>query len=43
MSPLDEFGFLDATAVADLVRKKEVKPIELLDAAVTRIERLNPM
>ncbi len=33
---------LDATAQADLVRRKEVKPIELVEAAITRIERLNP-
>ncbi len=33
---------LDATAQADLVRRKEVKAIELVDAAIDRIERLNP-
>jgi amidase len=33
---------LDATAQAELVRKKEVKPIELVEAAVDRIERVNP-
>src|SRR5207247_754347 len=33
---------LDATAQADLVRRREVKPIELVDAAIRRIERLNP-
>jgi amidase len=33
---------LDATAQAELVRKKEVKPIELVDAAIERIERVNP-
>jgi amidase len=33
---------LDATAQAELVRKKEVKPIELVDAAIDRIERVNP-
>ncbi len=32
----------DAMALADLVRRKEVKPIELVDAAIDRIERLNP-
>ncbi len=42
MSPIDEYGSLDALALADLVRKKEVKPIELVDAAIDRIERLNP-
>lgn len=38
----DELAFMDATAQADLVRRKEVKPIELVDAAIERIERLNP-
>jgi amidase len=33
---------LDATAQAELVRKKEAKPIELVDAAIERIERVNP-
>ncbi|WP_375589932.1 amidase family protein [Hoeflea alexandrii] len=32
----------DATALADLVRKGEVSPGELLETAITRIERLNP-
>ncbi len=38
----DELAFLDATAQAELVRRKQVKPIELVDAAIARIERLNP-
>ncbi len=37
-----EFAFMDATAQAELVRRKEVKPAELVDAAIERIERLNP-
>ncbi len=37
-----ELAFMDATAQADLVRRKEVKPIELVDAVIERIERLNP-
>jgi amidase len=39
---MDEYGSLDAVALAELVRKKEVKPIELVEAAIERIERLNP-
>ncbi|MFQ5520955.1 MAG: amidase [Candidatus Methylomirabilia bacterium] len=39
---MKELSFLDATAQAELVRKKEVKAIELVDAAIERIERLNP-
>ncbi|UCD57237.1 MAG: amidase [Candidatus Hydrogenedentota bacterium] len=42
MAKSDEFAFLDATAQAELVRRKEVKAIELVDAAIGRIERLNP-
>lgn len=33
---------LDATAQADLVRTGEASPVELVDAAVARIEKLNP-
>jgi len=38
----DEFAWLDATAQADLVRTKQVKPDELVDAALARIDELNP-
>jgi amidase len=34
---------LDATAQAELVRNKEIEALELVDAAIERIERLNPM
>src|SRR5947209_2548456 len=34
---------LDATAQAELVRKREIHPIELLEAVIERIERLNPI
>lgn len=33
---------LDATAQAELVRRGEVQPSELVDAAIARIEQLNP-
>ncbi len=39
---MDDIALLDGTAQADLVRRKQVKPIELVDAAIERIERLNP-
>jgi amidase len=39
---VDDFDHFDATALADLVRRREVKPIELVDAAIERIERLDP-
>ncbi len=42
MAISEDVAFLDATAQAELVRKKVVKPIELVDAAIERIERLNP-
>jgi amidase len=39
---MNDIAFLDATAQAELVRTKQVKPIELVDGAIERIERLNP-
>ena len=42
MGNRNEFARLDATAQAELVRNKSVKPIELVDAAIERIEELNP-
>ena len=41
MGPLDDVGSLDATPQAALVRKNEVSPSELVEAAIARIERLN--
>jgi amidase len=37
----DELATLDARAQAELVRRKQVTPLELVDAAIARIERLN--
>lgn len=42
MGLAEELGFMDACAQAELVRRKEVQPIELVNAAIERIERLNP-
>jgi amidase len=39
---MNDIAFLDATAQAELVRTRQVKPIELVEAAIERIERLNP-
>ena len=39
---MDEWMSLDATAQAELVRKKEVTAKELVEAALQRIEQLNP-
>jgi len=42
MGNLQELTWLDATAQAELIRRKEVKPIELVDAAIERIDKVNP-
>ncbi|HWM22451.1 MAG TPA: amidase family protein [Ilumatobacteraceae bacterium] len=39
---MDEYADLDATALGELVRRGDVKPIELVDEAIARTERLNP-
>jgi amidase len=41
MTP-SELGTLDATAQADLVRRRELSPRELVDAAIVRLETVNP-
>ncbi len=38
----DSLAWLDATAQADLVRRAELSPAELVDAAIARIEKLDP-
>jgi amidase len=38
----DDLAILDATAQAELVRRGDISPVELVDAAITRIEKLNP-
>lgn len=38
----DDFSHMDATGQAALVTRGEVAPIELVEAAIARIERLNP-
>jgi amidase len=39
---MTELTWLDATAQAELVRSGEASPVELVDAAIGRIEELNP-
>jgi amidase len=39
---VDDLAFLDATAQTELVRSGELTPIELVDAAITRVEKVNP-
>ena len=37
-----ELSTMDATAQAELVRTRELTPLELVDAAIARIESVNP-
>ncbi|MFO1015567.1 MAG: amidase family protein [Caulobacteraceae bacterium] len=39
---METYSDYDAVGLAELVRKGEVTPAELTDAAITRIEKLNP-
>ncbi len=39
---MDDLMYLDATAQAELVRNGELQAIDLVDAAIERIEKLNP-
>jgi amidase len=41
MTEPSDLALLDATAQAELVRRKEVSPLELVDAAIERAERVN--
>jgi len=38
----DELAWTDATGQAELVRQGEITPSELVEAAITRVEQLNP-
>jgi len=42
MVSMDELISYDATGLATLVRQKQIKAIELVDASIERIERFNP-
>src|SRR5690606_27090550 len=42
VSGFDAYGRHDALGLAALVRRREVQPVELLDAAIERLERVNP-
>lgn len=39
---MNDFERYDATGLAELVRRGDATPLDLVDAAITRIERLNP-
>ena len=38
----DDLAFLDATAQADLVRRRDATALELVEGAIARIEKVNP-
>src|SRR5512140_830539 len=38
----DNFAELDATAQAELIRRRAATPLELVDSAIARIESVNP-
>lgn len=42
MSGFADYARYDGLGLAELVRKKEVKPSELVEEAISRIEKLNP-
>jgi len=42
MSSFNDYDKYDGLGLSELVRKKEVKPSELIEEAINRIERLNP-
>jgi amidase len=42
MSGFSEYDRYDGLGLAELVRRKEVKPAELVEEAINRIEKLNP-
>ena len=42
MSDFSEYDNYDGLGLAELVRKKEVKPSELVEQAISHIEKLNP-
>jgi amidase/aspartyl-tRNA(Asn)/glutamyl-tRNA(Gln) amidotransferase subunit A len=42
MGDTDELASLSASELADRIRRREVSPVEVVDAAIGRIERRNP-
>src|ERR1044072_2478611 len=39
---MNELNFLSASRLADLIRTKEVSPVEVVEAHIARIEEINP-
>ena len=42
MASTNDLGLMDATAQAELVRGRQISALELVDAAIERIEQVNP-
>lgn len=42
MGKYEDLALMDATAQAELVKKGEVSPLELVDVAISQIEEINP-
>ena len=42
MRGFSDYGEYDGMGLAELVKKHEVKPVELVDEAISRIDKLNP-
>ncbi len=42
MVPNDEFAYMTATELAAQIRRRELSPVELIDATIDRIEKRNP-
>lgn len=42
MSLSEDIALMDATAQAEVIRRKEINPVELLESTIDTIERLNP-
>ena len=42
MTGFNEYDKYDGLGLAELVRNKQVKPVELIEEAITRIDRYNP-
>jgi amidase len=43
MEPFREYGSFDAVGLAELVEQGEVRPLELVEAAASRIDEVNPV
>lgn len=40
---VDELAYMPATKLADAIKRREISPVEVVDAALDRIERYEPM